>query len=524
LTTLQFDIDYMPFSEAPAFGLSDPFSRLFDGKKPPEGFPLWTSEDLGQTSEWLDRDSPASLDAIHRQNPDQPAPPPDARFAVAGQQAGLLTGPLYTFLKAVSLITFCRRIKSESKHPVLPLFWVASEDHDVLEVNRVRVEGKTFTHEYEGELKRGQIPQVADIDLRAAREPLLTFLEQTLPPTEFTDWVMEAVSSANYSNYASAFASLMRALFKDWDLRLVDPIPLRSLTSPVLAALVARWPEVTAAFERGSERLRKAGFDPPLDRPGLFEIIDGHRVAVDLTSEGAALSQGQPSLEEAAEAIRRRPGDFSPNAALRPVLQDAALPVAVTFAGPTELLYLWQIGPIYDVIGATPSRLFPRISATFVESKIQRAAEKLGLAGTTRLFDAWKELDSESYLEEGGDDERTAAIDRAGQVLLEEIDTLMREQNPNWLEKTRERLAGQIEKIVTRLREDRSQEVKLSKSRLERIAESILPDRKPQERAANPIEFLNLHGPDFIRLAIETLDPRTHQHQVVHISTESETD
>ncbi len=506
------------------FGESDPLARLFDAGKLPEGFPLWTSGDSTNISAWANRDDRAALDTVHWQNPDQAPPPPGARFAVAGQQAGLLTGPLYTFLKAVSLISFCRRIESEAQHPILPLFWVASEDHDVLEVNRVRVEGKTFTHEYKGELKRGQIPQVADIDLQAAREPLLGFLKQTLPPTEFTDWVMRAVSAADFSNYGKAFSSLMRSLFKEWNLRLVDPIALRPLTSPVLAELVARWPEVVAAFDRGSERLRKAGFDPPLDRPGLFEIVDGRRVAVELADEGAILSKGRISLEESAEAIRQRPGDFSPNAALRPVLQDAALPVAVTFAGPTEILYLWQIGPIYEVIRATRSRLLPRISATFVESKIQRASEKLGLSDTKRLFDAWKELDSESYLEEGGDDERTAAIDRKGKELLEEIDVLMREQNPNWLEKTRERLAGQIEKIVARLREDRNQEVKLAKARLQRIAEAVLPDRKPQERAANPIEFLNLHGPDFIRLAIETLDPRAHQHQVVHISSESESE
>lgn len=522
VATLQFHILNRPFSALAAFGPEDGFARLQSDTARAAGFPLWTPERADHVSGWRGMDRAAAATSIHRQNPHLPAPPADTRYVIAGQQAGLLTGPLYTFLKAVSVISLAKEIERRGGGPVLPLFWMASEDHDVLEVNRVTVAGRLFVQDYAGELKRGAVPQVADIPLSDARDPLLRFLQETLlPPTEFTEWVLETVRAADFSTYATFFRGLMTALFGEWDLRIVDPISLRPLTAPALAELAARWPEVKAALAQGGKTLTAAGFKPPLESPGLFEIVKGKRVAIEFEDRSARTGAGEMNFTELAGEIHRRPADFSPSAALRPVIQDAALPVVVTFGGPTELAYLWQIDPIYRVIGATRSLLRPRISATFVEAKIQRAAEKLGL-WPDRLFDARRDLDSAAYLNAATDDERTAAVDRHGKALLDELDALMREKNPNWLEKTRERLAGQIEKIVTRLREDRNEEVRLTKSRLEKIAEAILPGGGAQERIANPFEFLNLYGPNFVRLSLDKLDPLCDAHQVVAISTDSE--
>jgi len=519
-TELRFETRTMPFAALPSFGAESPLARLAGSEAREARFPVWTPEQAGHVSAWDGMDRAAAAAEIHRQNPHLPPPPEGARYVVAGQQVGLLTGPLYTFLKAVSAITLARDLERRSEGPVLPLFWMASEDHDVLEVNRVTLGGKQFVHEYSGEIKRGEVPQVADIHLVDAREPLLEFLVTTLPPTDFTEWVLDVVREADFSTYATCFRDLMRALFAEWPLRLIDPIALRPLSSRALS-LVASWHKLRTAFEDGRNQLRAAGFEPPLEAPGIFEIVNGKRVAVEFSESSARLAEGEATFGELLDEIRRRPGDFSPNAALRPVVQDATLPVAVTLAGPTELVYLWQIDPIYSSFNIRRSLLLPRMSATFVEFKIRRAAERVGL-WPDRLFEVRRELESETYLEAGTDDERTAAVDRLGRALLEELDSLMREKNPNWLEKTRERLAGQIEKIVSRLREDRNEEVKLAKSRLERIAESILPGGGPQERTANVFEFLNLHGRDFIRQSIETLDPLCDGHQVVAISTDSE--
>jgi len=516
---LVFETIRRDYAAVPQFGENHLLTALARGRAEQLGFPLFSPGRADHLSDSPFMDIAAAREALALYNPGLPPIPQGARFIVGGQQPALLTGPLYTFLKAVSAIILSHELSRKSDVPIFPLFWVASEDHDILEVNRVTVNGKRFVQEYGGEIARGKVPQVADISLEAAREPLLEFLRGSLPKTEFTDMVLNAVASADYSNYATAFSSLMREIFSEWELRLVDPIALRPLAAPVLASLVERWPEVCSALERGAEVLRSAGFSPPLRAPGVFEITAEGRVPIEFGGEKARVGGRDLSLAELAEQIRRRPEAFSPNAALRPVLQDAVLPVAATVAGPAELAYLWQVGPIFDLVEVKRSLLFPRISATFVENRIRRAAEKFGIwpDGIFSVRDRLRE-----YAPEGGSDSAVAAISEKGEALLAELRRLVDAGGPNWLGRSAKAIESQVGEIVRRLREYNLEQAGLGRKRLERIAEAILPDGKLQERVANPLQFINLYGPDFTRRAVEALDPLCLCHHIVAISAVSE--
>jgi len=456
-------------------------------------------------------DPQRAADEIARQNPDLPPPPPTARYLVGGQQAGLLTGPLYTFLKAISAIALARAWSERSGVPHLPLFWVASEDHDVLEVNRVTVGGRRYVHDYAPGIARGRVPQVADISLADAREPLLEFLRESLPETEFTPWLLDLVSQADWRNYAAAFSDLLRVLFRDWELRLIDPIPLRRLTAPVLAEMVEVWPDMARAFDEGSEQLRSRGIDPPLRRPGFFEIVEGRRVAVSMQERGVRLSGGIVSRTEAAEQIRAFPERFSTGAALRPVVQDAVLPVAATLGGPSELTYLRQIEPLYGVIGAVPSRRHPRISATFVEPRIRRALEKEGL-GVGAIFRGPDPVETT--------DPRLLMIEKMGRDLVAEIEHLRPDPPPRWLRSSRDAISTAVTRIVERARQDAEEAAGRSAARREKITVALLPEGRLQERIEGVIGFLNAYGPGFVRAAVEGLDPETRHHLVVFISKE----
>jgi bacillithiol biosynthesis cysteine-adding enzyme BshC len=451
------------------------------------------------------------------------------RHVVAGQQPGLLTGPMYTFLKAVSAITLSRRIATEDGAPIRPLFWVASEDHDVIEVNRVTVNGRRFVHPYAGSLERGRVPPVTAIALADAREPLLAFLREALPPTEFTPWVLDQVAGLDFTSYATAFTSLLRALFGAWPLEPMEPGALRARTAPVLAEIVERWPELERALEEGANTLRGAGLAPPLAGLRLFEIVAGARVPVEIDGDRVSLAAGVVSRTAAAEEIRRRPRDFSPGAALRPLCQDAVLPVVVTLGGPTELAYLWQIRPLYDVMEIRPSRLHPRISATFLEPAIARAVQKAGLAPEA-VFAA---LESPATAADAGaaagagaarvdlEASLRGSIERRGGELLADIDRLDRPAAPRWLRTGRDGVASGVRRIVEGLDEERRAAAGLDRARREKIRAALLPGGRLQERTTNVIEFLNRHGPDFVARAIETLDPLARGHQVVVISSDT---
>ncbi len=479
-------------------------ARLAAGRAGEADSPLFTTDRADHVSKSPFADNSA-MSNIAVQNPALPAPPSEARFIVAGQQPGLLTGPLYTFLKAVTAISAAQALSGRANRPVLPLFWVASEDHDVLEVNRVTVAGRRFVHEYPREIARGAVPQVGDISIMDAREPILEFLRETLHQTEFKQWVMDMVSACDYSSYASAFSDLTRSLFAEWELRTVDPRTLRPLTAPVLAALVDRWADVVSAIRRGTEDARSAGFDPPLEAPGIYEIVDGCRVPL--------------GIERQADEIRRRPEDFSPNAALRPVLQDAVLPVTATVAGPSEVAYLWQIRPIYGTVGVTPSLILPRISATFVEEKIRSAAEKAGLTAE-RIFETRAMY--ENYSPREDDDPSVAEVEEKTKALLEAVERAGGDAASKPLARNKKALASDLEKLVRRVREEKLEKAGLGRKLLEKISDAVLPEGKPQERVVNVLQFLNLYGPDLVRLSVDTLDPFRLQHRLVMISAGKE--
>jgi len=460
----------------------------------------------------LDRAAAAAL--IGRLNAHLPPPPPEARYIVAGQQAGLLTGPLYTFLKAVTAIRLAGELEAAGGAPVLPLFWIASEDHDVLEVNRVTIQGRRFVHEYAGPLSSGAVPQVAEIDIREARDPLLAFLREALPPTEFTAAILELVAAADFASYATAFRDLLRGLFSRWPLRVVDPLALRPLTAPVLARLAERaseWPERLAA---GAADLSRGGLKAPLAAARIYEVGAGRRAPFEIDTP------------EAAELIRRAPERFSAGAALRPICQDAVLPVLATVAGPTELAYLRQIEPLYPLADARPSLRHPRISATFLTPALARAAARAGLEPERVLaVSAWIAAGGAAAEDPGGrDDADPSALEirERARALLEEIDRRRPDPSPRWFRRGREAIASGVERILAELAEERRARRGRDRANLEKLAAGVWPEGGMQERAVNVFQFVNLFGPEFVDRAVESLDPWDRRHQVVTIEARGE--
>ena len=520
MAELALAVARLDFADVPGFGERSMFARLTGGRHEALGYPLLTSEGRERVSSSPFQDCAAAAELLGRMNASLPPPSPEARYVVGGQQCALLLGPLYAFLKAVTAVSLARRVSEETGARVEPLFWMASEDHDVLEVNRVTVNGRRFVHDYGGELARGKVPQVADIDASKAKGPVIEFLREALHETEFTPWLMGIVEGADWSTYSTAFAGIMHSLFDEWGLRIVDPVALRELSGAPLAHLVSRWADVVAAMESGRAGLAARGVEAPLSSAGVFEIAGGARVAVEFSADGlsAATSRGEVTLEELAEEIRLHPGSFSPSAALRPVLQDAVLPVVATFGGPSEMAYLWQVEPVYDVLDATPSLRTPRISATFVEENILRAARKAGLS-LEGVFDAAKLLDKPPDADGAS---AGAGVEEAGARLVAAIDALVAERGgesaPKWLSKGRESISRSVERIAERLRQEALEAEGRGRSRIEKIAAAVLPGGKPQERVESVMRFLSLHGPAFVRRCIEELDPGAGCHLVVEVS------
>jgi len=522
MTMVQFKLKECEYAEQPGFGAASFFAQLKSGKLAGSA-PFFSHQHMNHSSQsdFVDRRQLSIVLGKDNERAGNPldhntttAIQNDGRFIMTGHQPVIMTGPLFTFLKAVSVISLCRKLEKHSKTPLIPGFWIATEDHDVLEVNRFTINSKQFVWDYKGKIETNRMPQVGDINLKDCREPLLKFLSDRLPRNDFYEWVLDMVSSCRFDGYGQMFAGLLLKIFKEWPIVFVDPIALRPLSAPVLALLVERWEELEEAFEKGKKLVRKHGFVPPLSRINLFEIVNKKRVKCRIQDRALSLSTGDKSYRSAAVDIRGRPFAFSSGAGLRPLVQDAVLPVMIYVGGSEELLYCWQIAPLYEAANITSSKRAPRISATFLESKIIKAAQNCGLY-PENVFQARQHLIN--YKPDITVLDETNKIDEQARELLICIENFQTEQNKKWVKKSLYAIRHHIDKLKSRLADERLFETGSGRKNLEKVALAVMPSGRLQERVINVFQFLSAYGPDFVSLCLDTLDPEKLCHLIVEI-------
>lgn len=325
-----------------------------------------------------------------------------ALAVVTGQQAGVALGPLYALYKALGAKHWAARIAADTGKPCVPVFWVASDDHDLREIEEATWLG---TDGRKQALRFINPPNV--YTQSAFRTPLpadsvkvlLERLEETTTNSEFRPGILEALNrsfQAGERTYESHFVSLLcQWLLPLGILPLVPRLGfVREAARPLIAREIALFAETNQIVKDAGERIRAIGLDPPLHRGGdelnFFVEVNGvrgkvthvaDRFEVREPSEGKQLLATHSSAE-LLQLVEKEPGRFSPNAILRPLVQDAALPTVAYIAGPTELVYHGQIGGLYDGFQVTRPAVFPRPNVALLEGRVEKAAKKLGLPVT----------------------------------------------------------------------------------------------------------------------------------------------
>ncbi|PYP46522.1 MAG: hypothetical protein DMD42_04065 [Gemmatimonadetes bacterium] len=292
----------------------------------------------------------------------------DVLVVTTGQQPGLFTGPLYTVYKALSAIALARRLERERRVPVVPVFWVAGDDHDFAEANH------TWFLNAGGELVQivlRERPSEAPL-VPVAREPCgqeivaaLAQLKDGTPETEFKAGVIQWLERwyRPEATLADAFAGALDALLGPRGLvvlRAYHPGAKRVAAGWVLKGLDVTvsdgYTPVLVEAGQGRDRLKRDGEVFVTRRSGeRFSRADLERIAVEA------------------------PERLSPNVLLRPVVEAALLPTVGYAAGPAELKYLQDAAPLYDALGVTRQPPVPRWSGVIVEGKVEKLMERHGI-------------------------------------------------------------------------------------------------------------------------------------------------
>lgn len=444
-------------------------------------------------------------------------------MVTTGQQPGLFTGPLYSIYKALTAVRLAARLEEMLETAVLPVFWVASEDHDWEEAHDTWIVG------VDNELHHVELPPPPEAErdrplhrVRAsAGEALEAFLGH-LPETDFRAdhaKLLEGCWSGSRMTVPEAFRCTLEALLGPFGMLFVDahePL-LKAASVPVLQRELRSSAAHETALARRSLALEEAGYhvQVPILEGGVNLFVEGPAGRERLYRDGEGFhlrhSGARLSADQVEEAMTADVATVSPNVLLRPVVEAAVLPTVAYVAGPGETAYFAQLGPLFEAHGVAMPAIVPRLSVTVIESKVRKVLDKFGLEPTS-LDRPFHELAGEIARDEtpaavqealgrlrGAVGQGTAALTQA----VREVDPTLKGPISHARTVAFEAIQDVEKKIVQAVK--RENEIALQQ--VEKARLHLYPDGRPQERVLNVFYYLVRYGERFLQALLERFHP-----------------
>lgn len=432
-----------------------------------------------------------------------------------GQQAGFLTGPLYTLYKAVAAVTLARHLEERLGIIVLPVFWAASEDHDWAEVNHaVVLDSKGRVRRFDLGHEDGRALPMSDRLLPEGTEYICDQIMQAVAQQgDGGEWLRIIIDPYRGSGrtVGAAFSDAITNLLGRFDLQIADAADpaLKAASVPVLrGALVAAGEHETRLKER-SEALAAAGYGSQvsvLDRgTNVFAHGERGRERLYRAPGGFVVRERGPIVphDEMLARVEADPSRFSPNVLLRPIVESSVFPTLAYVGGPGEIAYFGQVSPLFDAFGIRPPVAVPRYSGTVVEGSVERLLAKLDLDESG--LDVGRDALRERFARREVPPELTARLDRLRAELAASYEGLVvagGELDPTLesaIASIRNRnlaLVGRAERKV--IRSVKRKDL-VSFQQLDRVLDALRPTGLPQDRALNVLSFLGRYGEHFLR-------------------------
>ncbi len=306
-----------------------------------------------------------------------------AAAVVTGQQVGLFGGPLLTLLKAATAVRKAQDATRLSGRAHVPVFWLATEDHDVDEVDQVHLLAQTHVETLRAGLGVHGVPTpVGNLPVQGRLEEALHHVEELLQFAPVSDLLRAAYTDAPgyQATLASGFGRLLSALFAEQGLIVMDASgrPFHALGAEILRQALEQADALEALLIARSAELERAGYHAQVKvAPGmslLFLITPNgegiaERRALRRTADGGWKTGTRSySTAELLAILEAEPERLSPNALLRPVMQDALLPTAAYIGGPAEIAYFAQSAVVSERLLGRVTPVLPRLSATLVDA------------------------------------------------------------------------------------------------------------------------------------------------------------
>jgi bacillithiol biosynthesis cysteine-adding enzyme BshC len=456
---------------------------------------------------------------------------PRTLAVVTGQQSVLFGGPLYVLYKALAAVELARTMSESLKKKVVPVFWVASDDHDFAEIRTTTIldsnsELKAIRYEPHQE---PSLQPASTILLDDSIAGLAKSVRELLPASPWKDDVCDAVEAAYRpgESISGAFAKLLRHFLPS--LVIFDPaVPkLKELMRPVIEREITEGSPTSRLAAEVGERLLSAGYHQqvPVRATGflnLFLVTDGKRRALGLSEKGVEVRGGNQVMTpaELLSRIETSPEDASPGVMLRPLVQDYLLPTIAYVGGPAEIAYHAQIGPSYGHFGIPRPVIFPRPSFSLVDAASARAmdAESLSfedLQTDTETLLARAAREANPEVEKAFADARSAIEGgfKGVEEALARLDPTLRGASQSALGRALHQVEGLHEKGLRSMKRQDATRA----DRMRRTRDFIFPGGSLQERGVSWISLLARYGPPVVDEIRQRMDPWAKGHQVLPI-------
>ncbi|MEH7118700.1 bacillithiol biosynthesis cysteine-adding enzyme BshC [Neobacillus vireti] len=437
---------------------------------------------------------------------------------IGGQQAGILTGPLYSIHKVISIIKLAEQKERQLGVPVVPVFWIAGEDHDFQEVNHVYIQNQQRVDKWVYPEKVLQKKMVSDIVLD--QDICLSWVQNLIKnfgETEHTNGLLTLAEEqiARSTTFVDFFANLVMELFKDYGLLIVDSgnKEFRQLQKEFFKQQIEQHDVITFSLFEQQKQIEKKGFPNTIDASekaaNLFYydqrfnerlLLEFDRENDCFVGKGGAVSF---SKEELVTLANENPAVLSNNVVTRPLMQEWLFPTIAFIAGPGEIAYWAELKLVFEHFHIKMPPIVPRLNITFLDRSVETDIEELNL-NLAEVLSSGTTQEKEKFLSAIKDQELEQLFTHTIHQLLEQYkliemktDQLDRGLLP-MLKKNESYLVKEIGFMHSRLEEAVKQRHDIVLKKYARVDLALRPDGSPQERIWNIFYYLNQYGPHFI--------------------------
>lgn len=453
-----------------------------------------------------------------------------APVVVTGQQAGLLTGPLYTVHKAISVIVLAKQASEQLATKVVPVFWIAGEDHDLAEISHLyrgvdgRLDKLNFPHVEYGK------NSASTAKLNKAK--VHSYLEEyfrSLPETEFSKEMHETAFAFldSADSFTDFFAALLNYFFKEEGLLYIDAASrdLRKYEASYFVQMIEKSEEIAEAVIAAEQNLVEEGYSAVIEAEpqaaNLFITVEGERILLQRNGEEFVGNEGAVSftMNELLDIAKNSPERLSNNVVTRPLMQELVFPVLAFVGGPGEIAYWAALKGVFNVMDMEMPIVMPRLGMTLVNRQVQSLLQKYQLT-FSEVFTELKVAELRQALME-------SIREKEAEHLIEETQRQLEAKYED-IQKSFSAISGGLTPLVEKNLQFHLKQLQFLKNKLEDevvlqnstqfnhfglIEMELRPDDNFQERVFSPFPYLNVYGLELVQdlLKLDFQYDKTHK-------------